>query len=691
MEKIKDISKIYGCDVFNLKTIEIFVSKPTYTKFISLIKTRTPLDEKIAEKIANAMKRWAISKGATHYTHWFQPLNGSVAEKHDSFFSKNKRGEIFLNFSGKALIKGEPDASSFPSGGLRATFEARGYTAWDPSSPVFIRREDERAILCIPSAYYSYNGEALDKKIPLLRSVQSVSYQVKRLLKCFEKSVHKRVQIFLGAEQEYFLIDKKFYKKRQDLIQTGHTLFGKIPPKNQQLSDHYFGAIKPRVLKYMADVDEALWRLGIPAKTRHNEVAPSQFEIASEYEELNKAVDHNMLIMEVLKQIATKHDFVCLLHEKPYHGLNGSGKHNNWSIGVDDVNLLDPGNEPQENAIFLTVICAIIQSIDRHSDILSASTSSAGNDMRLGQQEAPPNIISIFLGENLTKILEEIESGLASNSAKIERTKVGVNVLPTLPKDISDRNRTSPFVFTGDKFEFRTVGSNQSCSGPNIVLNTIISESIDEIASKLEKIDIKNFNKELQKILAEIIKKHKRIVFNGDNYSKEWEKEAKKRGFKSFKNTPDSLETFKKNKTIKLFEKYNILNEKELISRYNVYLEKYNQHTVIDGKLALDIAKTQILPAAIKQQNDFLDTYLKLCSSKISNGQKVIKEKINTIGLLIEKTSHAIEILGKDVENKDMNKIISSIGVLREHVDLLEGEVDNNLWPLTKYHDMIFI
>ena len=611
----KAISEIYGEDVFNIKTMKDYLPKDVYKTLLATIQKGSTLDAKIADDVACAMKDWAIQKGASHYTHWFQPLTGSTAEKHDSFIEPDNEGGVILRFSGKTLIQGEPDASSFPSGGIRATFEARGYTAWDPTSPAFIKRDDNGATLCIPTAFCSYTGEALDKKTPLLRSMQAIAKQSERLLKCFGEKVEGRIVPTLGAEQEYFLIDKEIFLARPDLMQTGRTLFGNTPPKHQQLDDHYFGAIKPRVLNFMSEVDEELWKLGIPAKTRHNEVAPAQFELAPMFEELNLAVDHNMLVMETLKRVADHHGLACLMHEKPFAGVNGSGKHNNWSINPPGGNLLNPGKSPHKDALFMTVLCAVIKAVDTHADILRAVVAGAGNDHRLGANEAPPAIISMFLGEQLTDVIEQIEKGDVKSAKSSGTMKIGVDTIPVMPRDTTDRNRTSPFAFNGNKFEFRAVGSSQSCAGANIVLNTITSEVFDEISTQLEAVKKKSdFNKTLQNILQKMVKKHKRIIFNGDNYSKDWIKEAKKRGLPNLKKTPEALKAIITQKAEKVFEKYNVLSKTELHSRYEVFVENYDTTIKIEGKLASDMALTMILPVAIKQQQ--------MISENILNSQR---------------------------------------------------------------------
>ena len=685
------ITEIYGQDVFSVKVMKDYLPKDTYKKLLSTIRKGVAIDASIADDVANAMKQWAISKGASHYTHWFQPLTGSTAEKHDAFVEADRDGAVIMNFSGKNLIQGEPDASSFPSGGLRATFEARGYTAWDPTSPAFIKKGRNGATLCIPTAFCSYTGEALDKKTPLLRSIQILSEQTKRLLKCFGEDSDEKIVTTLGAEQEYFLIDKRLYMCRPDLIQTGRTLFGAVPAKHQQLEDHYFGAIKPRILAFMTDVDQELWKLGIPAKTRHNEVAPAQFELAPMFEELNLAVDHNMIVMEVMRQIADSHGLVCLLHEKPFAGINGSGKHNNWSLSQAGRNLLEPGKDPHQNAIFLTTLCAIIQAVDRHADLLRVSTAHAGNDHRLGANEAPPAIISIFLGDQLTDVIEQIEKGEAKSSKAAKVMQIGVDTLPPLPMDATDRNRTSPFAFTGNKFEFRAVGSSQSCAGPNIALNTIVAESFDEIATVLEKASKKDFNKTLQVLLQGIIKKHKRIIFNGDNYSEAWLKEATKRGLYNFRKTPEALDRLMVKENVALFEKYKVLSKAEAHSRYEVFKEEYHKKLKIEGELALNMVNTMYLPTAASQMNKLADTVAKLSSIGIKAGVKELKASIEEIGAIIGKIDAAAAALKKEVAADKPAKIAEALMPLRKAVDSLELVVDDSIWPLPKYSEMLFI
>jgi glutamine synthetase len=686
-----NIAELYGNDVLSLREIKKYLAGDVFKKLEQTVKEGTGLDPAIANDIAQAMKEWALTKGASHYTHWFQPLTGSTAEKHDSFIEYDGNDGVILAFSGKNLIIGEPDASSFPSGGLRSTFEARGYTAWDPTSPAFIKRGKNGATLCIPTAFCSYTGEALDKKTPLLRSIQAINVQIKRLLKCFGEKDPGYPEVSLGAEQEYFLIDKRLFMCRPDLLQTGRTLFGAAPPKHQQLNDHYFGAIKPRIISYMAEVDQELWKLGIPAKTRHNEVAPAQFELAAMYERLNLAVDHNMMIMEVLQQVADRHGLVCLLHEKPFAGINGSGKHNNWSIGTDKINLLKPGKDPHQNALFLTTLCAIIQGVDKYGDLLRVSTASSGNDCRLGGHEAPPAIISIFLGEQLTDVIEQIEKGGAKSSKKGGELRIGVDALPSLPRDTTDRNRTSPFAFTGNKFEFRAPGSNQSCASCNVVINTIVAEALDEISTKLEKCSKANFNETLQKELQAIIKKHKRIIFNGDNYSAAWVKEAEKRGLPNAPDTPQALKALIAKKNIAVLEKYNVLSSAEAHSRYEVFIEEYNTKVQIEGELALNVARTAILPVAIRQQARIASNIATLKSIDISSGVDAQVAKAKEIGDLISSISKYCNSLEAILEKGDGKKTLVCMKDLREAVDSLELVADDECWPLPKYGEMLFV
>lgn len=680
----------YGEDVFNAKAIREYLPKKSAEKLLNTINNRAQLDPEIAADAAHGMKQWAIERGATHFTHWFQPLTGSTAEKHDSFLEIEGDNAIF-SFSAKNLIVGEPDASSFPSGGLRRTFEARGYTAWDPTSPAFIKRHANGATLCIPTAFCSYTGEALDKKTPLLRSIQCLSSSAQRLMKCFGLKEEK-VTVTLGAEQEYFLIDKKFYLHRPDLLQTGRTLFGATPPKHQQLEDHYFGSIQQRVLNFMNEVEDELWRLGVPAKTRHNEVAPGQFELAPMFEDLNLAVDHNMLIMDTLRLVADRHGFVCLLHEKPFAGVNGSGKHNNWSINYGDTNLLNPGNNPQQNAVFLTVLCGIIRAVDSHADMLRASVAHAGNDHRLGANEAPPAIISIYLGDQLNEVIENIEKGENNSKHKAGVMQIGVDTLPNLPKDATDRNRTSPFAFTGNKFEFRAPGSSQSCSGPMTVLNTIVADSFDYIAEKLESYvgNEEAFNNELQKVLKDIIKTHKRVIFNGDGYTNEWKEEAARRGLPNAATTMDALRSLVNDKNINLFGKYGVYSKKELQSRFEVFLEEYHRKIRIEGEIALNIVRNNILPAVIEEFKTELSAVKSATDAGITVGVDALKRNVELLGKGLEDLTEKTEKMEKAVTGLH-EEILEAMAELREVVDRLEKIVSDTLWPLPKYREMLFI
>ena len=683
-----DVNTQYGADTFSLKTMEAYLSKPIFQKLKNTIKQGVALDSAVAEDVAHAMKNWATSRGATHYTHWFLPLTGLSAEKHDAFLEPTGDGYAITRFSGKTLILGEPDASSFPSGGLRSTFEARGYTAWDPTSPAFIKRIGGVATLCIPTMFCSYTGEVLDKKTPLLRSIQVLGAQTKRLLKAFGVNEESSPHVTLGAEQEYFLVDKKLYILRPDLIQTGRTLFGAASQKHQQLEDHYFGSIKARIINFMHDVDLELWNIGIPAKTRHNEVAPAQFEIAPVFEELNLAVDHNMMTMEILRNVADKHGLVCLLHEKPFAGINGSGKHNNWSVAIGDRNMLNPGTNPHENAIFLTTLCAIIKAVDTHSDLLRSATAGAGNDHRLGANEAPPAIISIFLGEQLTDIIDQIEAGEAKSSTDGKFIKIGVDTLPPIPCDVTDRNRTSPFAFTGNKFEFRAVGSAQSCASANIVLNTIVAEAFDEVSTKLEALDKKEFQKGLQKILQDIVKKHKRVVFNGDGYKDSWKKEAAKRGLPNLVNTPAALKPLIEKKNIELFSKYGVFNAQEMHSRYEVFVEEYTKKVHIETSLALNMSKTIILPVAI----EFLGKLGTAVAASAKFGKNpALEAKGKLVSKLIADLIKANDKLEAANAGTDSIKKLAALSDVRAIVDSLEVEVDDALWPFPKYSELLFI
>ena len=678
----------YGAAVFSTEVMKKYLPKDTAKTLLSTIQDGLPLDADIAADVAHAMKQWAIERGATHYTHWFQPMTGSTAEKHDSFLDP-KGMEPVMSFSGKNLIVSEPDASSFPSGGLRCTFEARGYTAWDPTSPAFIKRHGNGATLCIPTAYCSYTGDALDKKTPLLRSRQALGNATKRLMKCFNLP-DAHVTITLGPEQEYFLIDKNFYLNRPDLVQTGRTLFGAPPAKHQQLEDHYFGSIKPRILNFMSDVEKELWRLGIPAKTRHNEVAPAQFELAPLFEDVNLAVDHNMLVMEILRQQANRHGLVCLLHEKPFAGVNGSGKHNNWSISYGEKNLLDPGNDPQQNAIFLTVLTAIIEAVDKHSDLLRNSVASAGNDHRLGANAAPPALISIFLGDQLNEVIENIINGSSGCGRRDDTLKIGVDTLPILPRDATDRNRTSPFAFTGNKFEFRAPGSAQSCAGPMMTLNTIVAEAFDSLAEELSSFAPETFLSQLQETLKRRISEHKRIIFNGDNYSEEWVKEAQRRGLPNLKNTMTALHTLVNEKNLDLFEKYGVFSRRELESRFEIFLEEYHRRIRIEGRLSWEMAATIILPALRNEYKQTVSALSRALDAKQTIGTASLRK-------LADKLGDALDSIVTDLDTLETaltschEDILEAMSRLRTSVDAAETLVNDRSWPLPKYREMLFI
>ncbi|MBO7298808.1 MAG: glutamine synthetase III [Kiritimatiellae bacterium] len=680
----------YGEDVFNEVAIQQYLPKGIAQQLIATINNGTPLDPTIAGDVAHAMKEWAIERGATHYTHWFQPLTSGTAEKHDSFLEPNGNSGAIMSFSGKNLVVGESDASSFPSGGIRSTFEARGYTAWDPTSPAFIKRHPNGATLCIPTAFCSYTGAALDKKTPLLRSIQALKASVRRLMNCFGVE-EANAKVTLGAEQEYFLIDKKFYLQRPDLIQTGRTLFGAPPAKHQQLEDHYFGSIKPRIVSFMTEVEKELWSLGIPAKTRHNEVAPAQFELAPVFEELNLSVDHNMLVMEVLRTVAERYGLICLLHEKPFIGVNGSGKHNNWSVSYGSRNLLDPGKDPEQNMIFLTVLAGIIRGVDLHADLLRACTCSVGNDHRLGAGEAPPAIISIFLGDQLNEIVERIVAGDRKASKKLEPMRIGVDTLPPLPRDATDRNRTSPFAFTSNKFEFRSPGSSQSCANVNMMLNTIVAESLDYISEKLEKVKPEEFTAQLQNILKDVMKKHKRIIFNGNGYSEEWRKEAEKRGLPNLANTLEGLKPLLDNNNQKFLEKYAVLSKLEMSSRYEVFLEDYYRRLRIEGEIASELASSVIMPVVMDEYKLAVEALETAASIKLMAGTKGIRNKATILGVGIDAITECCSMLNAALVEMNAPTIIEEMTKLRKIVDDLESVVDDQKWPLPKYREMLFL
>ena len=686
--------KNYGADVFCEKAIRKYLSKTVAAKLIATMKEGKPLDPSIADAVAQGMKAWALEQGATHFTHWFQPMTGGTAEKHDAFLEPSAVAKAVQKFSGKNLIGGETDASSFPSGGLRSTFEARGYTAWDPTSPAFIKRHENGATLCIPTAFCAYTGAALDMKTPLLRSVQAVSRATERLMKKFKKA-KAHVSVTLGAEQEYFLIDRSFYLKRPDLLQTGRTVFGAAPAKHQQLDDHYFGAIRPRILKFMHEVELRLWQLGIPAKTRHNEVAPAQFELAPMFEDINLAVDHNMMIMEVLRQTAEANGLVCLLHEKPFDGVNGSGKHCNWSIAYGGKNLLSPGDNPRDNVIFLTFLSAIIRAVDLHADMLRSTTAGAGNDHRLGANEAPPAIISIFLGDELSSVMKEIETGrprnpVAPGGKKGMAFKFGVDTMPPLPKDSTDRNRTSPFAFTCNKFEFRAPGSSQNCAASQMVLNTIVAESLDAICDKLEAVG-GDFNEELQKLLQRLIKKHNRILFSGDGYGEAWPKEAAKRGLPNLKDTPSAIAPLEDPSNRALFAKYGVLSETEMASRREIAAEDYESRVLIEGKVALEIARAMIRPVVTDEFRRLATAIGQAKKDGLKVGVKGLTALSLKLGAGLDDLHVKCEKIEKAIQKGETQGILATMGDLRKTVDRLESLVDDRKWPLPKYREMLFI
>ena len=681
--------KDYGADVFYGKAIRKHISKAVADKLIATMREGKPLDPSIADAVAEGMKNWALENGATHFTHWFQPMTGGTAEKHDAFLEPTGPAQAVNRFSGKNLIGGETDASSFPSGGLRSTFEARGYTAWDPTSPAFIKRHGNGATLCIPTAFCAYTGAALDMKTPLLRSIQALSRATERLMKKFKRP-KAHVSVTLGAEQEYFLIDKSFYLKRPDLLQTGRTVFGAAPAKHQQLDDHYFGAIRPRILNFMTEVEQRLWRLGIPAKTRHNEVAPAQFELAPMFEDMNLAVDHNMLVMEVLRQTAEANNLVCLLHEKPFEGVNGSGKHCNWSLSYGERNLLSPGDNPRDNAIFLTVLSAVIRAVDLHSDILRMSVAGAGNDHRLGANEAPPAIISIFLGDELSEVMREIETGKSGRKTGRTTMKIGVDTMPPLPRDTTDRNRTSPFAFTGNKFEFRAPGSSHNCAASCMVINTIVAESIDAICDKLDAAG-GDFNAELQKLLQRLIKKHKRILFSGDGYGADWPKEAEKRGLPNLVDTKEAVEPYNNPVNRSLFSRYGVLSEGEMASRYEIASEAYERRILIEGRVALDIARAMIRPVVADEFTRLATAIGQAKKDGLKVGVAGLKALSLKLGAGLDDLHIKCERLEKALSKEMPREVISEMEEVRRTVDRLERLVDDTKWPLPKYREMLFI
>lgn len=692
------VTEIFASNVFNDCVMKERLPKATYKALKKTIEMGTALAPDVADVVAAAMRDWAVEKGATHFTHWFQPMTGITAEKHDAFISPTSDGKIILEFSGKELIKGEPDASSFPSGGLRATFEARGYTAWDCTSPAFIKDGS----LCIPTAFCSYHGEALDKKTPLLRSMEALNKQALRVLKALGNTTTTKVTTTVGPEQEYFLIDKAMYDARKDLILTGRTLFGAKPSKGQELEDHYFGSLKQRISDYMKELDEELWKLGILAKTKHNEVAPAQHELAPIFSTTNISTDHNQLTMELMKKVAGKHGLVCLLHEKPFAGVNGSGKHNNWSMGTDDgVNLLEPGNSPHENLQFLLFLTSVIKAVDEYSDLLRLSAANAGNDHRLGANEAPPAIISVFLGDQLTDILEQIENGPATSSKLASDLTIGVTTLPPLPKDATDRNRTSPFAFTGNKFEFRMTPSSASISGPNFVLNTIVAEALSEVADRLEKAT--DVEEEVKVLLTELVKTHKKVVFNGNGYSDEWVEEAAKRGLPNIKSTVESTKALLSEKNQAVLEKHGVLTKVESESRYEITLEGYNKTINIEALTTLEIAKRQILPSVIKYATSLASSINTITAVGIGADVSVQTELLKEVSSLTASLNKNIALLEEVVAKADnfdgdiydlgmiyRYEVFEQMNTLREVADTLETIVDKEFWPLPTYSDMLF-
>ena len=699
-EKI-NVAEIFGENVFNDTVMKERLPKNVYKNLKLAMKGEKELQLADADVIANEMKDWAIEKGATHYTHWFQPLTGSTAEKHDSFISApNENGKVLMEFSGKELIKGEPDASSFPSGGLRATFEARGYTAWDCTSPAFVREDATGATLCIPTAFCSYTGEALDQKTPLLRSMDAINEQSLRILKLFGNTTSKKVTPSVGAEQEYFIVDRDKYLRRKDLIFSGRTLFGAMPPKGQELDDHYFGAIRERIGAFMKDVNKELWKMGVSAKTQHNEVAPAQHELAPIYAQCNTATDNNQLTMEVLKKVAYRHNLVCLLHEKPFAGVNGSGKHNNWSITTDDgINLLDPGKTPHENIQFLLVLGAVMKAVDTHADLLRESASDVGNDHRLGANEAPPAIISMFLGEQLEDVVMQlIDKGDATNSIQKGKLKTGASTLPDLNKDATDRNRTSPFAFTGNKFEFRMVGSSDSIAPANVVLNTIVAESFREIADELEKAD--NFDMACHDMIKKLFTEHHRIVFNGNGYSDEWVEEAERRGLPNIKSMVDAVPALTAPKAIKLFESFGVFTESELRSRAEIKYEAYAKAINIEAKSMIDIASKHIIPAVVSYTTELANSVIAVSEAGVDSSTqkelldevtKYLKEMKAALKKLTEVTEKASDITeGKEQATYFRDVVKVAMDELRAPADKLEMIVDKEFWPFPSYGDLLF-
>ena len=703
MSEVVNVAELFGKNVFNETVMRERLPKSVFKKLKKTIEDGAELDPSIADVVAHAMKDWAIERGATHYTHWFQPLTGITAEKHDSFISSpTSEGKVIMEFSGKELVKGEPDASSFPSGGLRATFEARGYTAWDCTSPAFLREDAIGVTLCIPTAFCSYTGEALDKKTPLLRSMEAVDEQALRILRLFGNTTSKRVAPSVGPEQEYFIVDHEKYLQRKDLIYAGRTLFGAMPPKGQEMEDHYFGSIRERIAAYMKEVNEELWKLGVPAKTQHNEVAPAQHELAPIYEQANVAVDHNQLVMETLKKVAGRHGLNCLLHEKPFAGVNGSGKHNNWSLTSDDgINLLNPGETPHENIQFLLVLSCILKAVDKHADLLRQSAADVGNDHRLGANEAPPAIISVFIGEQLEDVVDQLcSTGEATHSKSGGTLKTGVKTLPDLFKDATDRNRTSPFAFTGNKFEFRMVGSSDSISSPNVVLNTITAEAFKEAADVLEKAE--DFDTAVHDMIKEQLAAHRRVIFNGNGYSDAWVEEAERRGLPNIKAMVDAIPALTKEKSISMFESFKVFTKAELESRVEIEYETYSKAINIEARTMIDMAGKQLIPAVVKYATVLADSLGKVKSACPAADTSVQEELLTEVSAYLSDMKVAlsalIDITDKCAaigENKEQaaayhSEVVPAMAALREPADKLEMIVDKEIWPLPSYGDLIF-
>lgn len=702
MEKRDTITEIFGVNVFNDEAMQVYLPKAVFKKLKKTIEDGLELDNDIADSVAHGMKEWAIDRGATHYTHWFQPLTGVTAEKHDSFISAPKNGKVIMEFSAKELTKGESDASSFPSGGLRATFEARGYTAWDCTSPAFIKKDSLGVTLYIPTAFCSYRGEALDKKTPLLRSMQAINTQALRILRLFGNTTTKRVIPSVGAEQEYFIVDREKYLQRKDLIYTGRTLFGAMPPKGQELEDHYFGSIRERIASYMNDINHELWMLGVPAKTQHNEVAPAQHELAPVYEQVNVAVDHNQVTMETMKKVAGRHGLTCLLNEKPFAGVNGSGKHNNWSLTSDDgINMLNPGDTPHENIQFLLVLACILKAVDKHADLLRESAACVGNDHRLGAHEAPPAIISVFLGDQLQDVIDQLcSTGEATHSIQGATLKTGVATLPDFETDATDRNRTSPFAFTNNKFEFRMVGSSDSIASPNIVLNTIVAESFKEAANELESAN--DFDEAVHDIIKRLFTAHRRIIFNGNGYSEEWVKEARRRGLSNLPSMIDAIPALVSEDSIKLFEEFEVFTRTELESRVEIEYEAYSKAINIEAKTMIDIAGKSIIPAVIRYTTRLADSIIKLKSAVsgiepyaqnaiLIEVNEHLKESKVALENLKNYMDNAAEITDVTAHAKYMHEVVvPAMEALRKPIDTLEMIVDKDLWPMPSYGDLLF-